>query len=304
MTDIIIIGGGTAGLTAAVYALRAGKSVLVLEGAVFGGQIASSPCVENYPGIASVSGLTFADTLLTQALDLGAAIDLDGVASITPKGHLFSVQMESNNMAYEAKSVIIATGAKHRTLGLANEERLTGKGISYCAVCDGAFFKDKNVAVMGGGSAALQTAQFLANICESVTLIHRRDTFRGEDAAAARLRTVPNVSFLLEHIVTELHGEVTLSAITVQNTKTEATQKIPLDGLFIAIGQAPANENFSNVVTLDDAGYIVSNESCTTATHGVFAAGDCRAKTVRQLTTAAADGTVAALAACAFIDRQ
>lgn len=297
--DIIIVGAGTAGLTAAIYALRAGKSVLVTEGEGFGGQITSSPRVENYPGIASISGNEFADGLVSQALTLGADVELERVEKIID-GVEKTVITDSNS--YSCKCVIIATGAKHRPLGIEREEEFSGMGLSYCAVCDGAFFKGQEVAVVGGGDSALQSAIFLSAYCSKVTLIHRRNEFRGEKALVDTLNTKDNVSMLLESEVSELIGDGTLTAVKVKN-KSGEEQELPLNGLFVAVGQMPDNKAFADVVKLDDFGYIIADEDCETGTAGIYTAGDCRTKQVRQLTTAAADGAVAALAACKYIDR-
>ncbi len=296
--DIVIVGAGTAGLTAAIYALRAGKSVLVTEGESFGGQITSSPRVENYPGIAHISGSEFADNLVSQAMELGASVELESVDKIVD-GKIKTVITDSNS--YSCKSVILATGARHRPLGVDGEEDLAGRGVSYCAVCDGAFYRGKNVAVVGGGDSALQSALFLSSYCKSVTLIHRRSEFRGEKALVKKIGEKENIKLLLNTQVIKLIGSDQLDGIKLA-TNDEEPHSIPMDGLFIAVGQMPNNEQFRNVADLDDYGYIVADESCQTRTPGVFTAGDCRTKSVRQLTTAAADGSVAALAACSYID--
>lgn len=301
MYDIIIIGAGCAGLTAAIYAARAGKRVLVLEAQAVGGQIARSPRVENYPGIAVTTGLAFADALYEQANALGVELDFCRVQSVRP-GAPFTVVTEDGE--HTAKAVIIAAGASARPLGVQNEEKLAGKGVSYCAICDGAFFKGQSVAVVGGGSAALQSAQFLAGLCQEVTLIHRRDAFRGEETLAARLRTLPNVKLALGRTVQSLVGENELTSLVLKNVVTGEEETLPVQGLFVAVGQKPANLPFEDLCRMDGAGYILASEDCATSRPGVFAAGDCRAKPVRQLTTAAADGAVAALAACAWADEH
>ncbi len=298
MTDVLIIGAGTAGLTAAIYAARAGKSVSVLEAETVGGQISSSPRVENFPGTASMSGAEFSDRLFEQALAFGIEFDLDEVSAISKEEAGFVLTSERGK--YEAKSVILALGAKHRKLGVDREDELSG--ISYCAVCDGAFYKGKTVAVVGGGSAALQSAELLSGICEKVYLIHRRDEFRGESVLASRLSEKENVEFVLNSSVSELLGDRELSGLRVVSKSGEA-RELPVSGLFVAIGQSPSNEKFKNIAELDEAGYIIAGEDCRTKTPGVFAAGDCRTKAIRQLTTAAADGTVAAMAACEFLQK-
>lgn len=296
--DIVIVGAGTAGLTAAIYALRAGKTVLVTEGEGFGGQITSSPRVENYPGIASVSGSEFADNLVSQAMELGADVELERVIKIVD-GKMKTAITDSNS--YSCKAVILATGARHRPLGVDGESELAGRGVSYCAVCDGAFYKEKNVAVVGGGDSALQSALFLSAYCKSVTLIHRRDEFKGEKALVKKISERENIKTLMNTRVVKLIGGEELDGIKIA-TGDEEPYSIPLDGVFVAVGQMPDNEQFKDIVDLDSYGYIAADESCKTKTAGVFVAGDCRTKEVRQLTTAAADGAVAALAACNYID--
>ncbi len=291
--DIIIIGGGTAGMTAAIYGTRAGKSVLILEGETPGGQIVNAAHVENYPGFKSISGADFAFNLFDQAKGLGAVFAYEAVTAIGDNGDTKTVTTQQNT--YTSKSIIIAAGAKNRPLGLEDEERLTGRGISYCATCDGNFFRDKVTAVVGGGNTALEDALFLSNVCKQVYLIHRRDSFRGEQHRVDLLREKQNITFLLNARVTKLFGEDQLHTIAIQQEETEKT--LDIDGLFVAIGQIPQNQIFANLVDLDQGGYIIADEACRTKTKGIFAAGDCRAKTVRQLSTATADGTIAALSA-------
>lgn len=302
MYDIIVVGGGPAGLTAALYALRAGKSVLVIEKSTFGGQITWSPKVENYPAIPSVSGTELGDRLMAQAEAQGAEFELDEVISAELDGDVKRVKTDFGG-EFEAKALIIAVGAKPRMLGLEREEELVGNGVCFCAVCDGAFYKNRPVAVSGGGNSALQDAVLLSDTCSKVYLIHRRATFRGEAKLVETLRSKDNVEFVLESSVTALHGENELSGITVTN-KDGASRDISVDGLFVAVGHAPDNGVFAQMMELDEAGYAASDESCLTKTRGVFVAGDCRRKAVRQLTTAAADGSAAALAACSYIDNM
>ena len=299
MKDIVIIGAGPAGLTAAIYALRAGKSVLVLEKELFGGQITYSPSVENYPGYKQISGNEFAENLIEQATVLGAEIELAEATKIVD-GPVKTVITDGGS--YECKSVIIAAGSRHRRLGLRGEEELIGAGVSYCAVCDGAFFKGKTVAVAGGGDAALQDAIFLSDRCRKVFVIHRRDTFRGEARLETVLRSRDNVEFVMNSVVESLEGKEKLSGVTVRNRQTGETKTIPLDGLFIAVGQEPQNTPFSDMIALDGAGYADVGEDCRTGTPGIFVAGDCRRKAVRQLTTAVGDGAVAGLAAVDYIN--
>lgn len=297
MHDIIIIGAGPAGLTAAIYALRAGKSCLIIEKGAFGGQISLSPKLENYPGFSEISGAEFSDRLLEQALTLGAEVELDEVSNVEDMGEVKLVTTLSGS--FRAKAVIVAAGAKHRRLGLEREEELTGMGVSYCAVCDGAFFKGLTAAVVGGGSSALQDAILLSDICEKVYLIYR-STLRGEKKLVEALEKRANVEFVPGGVVTALKGESELSSILV---RTEAGEReVELQGLFVAVGYAPDNAPFAGVLKLDNWGYVASGEDCLGAVPGVFVAGDCRSKRVRQVTTAVGDGAVAALAACEYID--
>ena len=297
--DLVIVGAGPAGLTAAIYGQRAGKKTIVLEQLTFGGQIVNSPDVENYPGMAHVSGFDFAMALYEQATGLGAEVRMEKAISVEDLGAEKLVRTDSNE--YRCKAVILATGAKNRPLGLAKETELTGRGVSYCATCDGNFYRGKVVAVNGGGNTALEDAAYLADICEKVYLIHRRDAFRGDERDVQRLRDKANVEFVLNATIAELVGEEKIEAIVVADKVTGEKRTIAIDGLFVAIGQMPDNAAFADLAELDDAGYILAGEDCRTKTPGVFTAGDCRTKTVRQLTTAAADGAVAALAACAHM---
>ena len=299
MYDIGIVGGGTAGITAAIYGQRAGKKTIIIEGGNFGGQITSSPNVENYPGIASVSGSEFSMNLLDQATKLGADTVTEQVTGIRDEGSQKVIVTGSNE--YPCKSVILATGVTHRHLGAPGEERLAGAGVSYCATCDGMFFRGRDVAVIGGGSTALQDAEFLSNYCKKVYLIHRRDEFRGEDNIVKRLREKENVEFILSATVKEIAGEDAVEKLILNHKKTGEESELPVAGVFVAVGQIPKNEVFADVVKLDAGGFILASEDCLTSHPGIFAAGDCRTKEVRQLTTAAADGAVAALAACKYI---
>lgn len=288
--DLIIIGAGCAGLTAAIYAARAGKSVLVLEQETVGGQISFSPKVENYPGIASISGAEFSDNLFSQAEALGVELELETVERLIP-GKPRTVITDCGE--HTAPAVIVATGVRHRPLGVPGEEELFG--VSYCAVCDGAFYKGKTVALVGGGSAALQSAELLSGLCREVHLIHRRESFRGEARLAERVRALPNVTLHLERTVEKLLPDGTGKAVGA--VALSGGEAIAVDGIFICVGQIPGNGPFADVLDLDEAGYIRAGEDCKTNVPGVFAAGDCRTKAIRQLTTAAADGAVAALGA-------
>ena len=299
MHDIVIVGAGVAGLSAAIYGLRAGKSVLLFEEKTYGGQIINTPEIENYPGIKKVSGFEFATNLYEQATELGAEVKYEKVLGIIDNSDKKIVKTDSGE--YETKAVILATGAKNRPLGIDREKELIGAGVSYCATCDGAFFRGKDVAVVGGGNTALEDAQFLSNYCNKVYVIHRRDSFRGEIKHVEALKSKPNVKFILDSNVTKLIGEERLEAIEVGNKKTGDKREISVAGVFVAIGQMPDNEAFDELIATDDYGYIEAGEDCKTGTEGIYVAGDCRTKTVRQLTTAAADGAVAALAACEYL---
>lgn len=297
--DMIIVGAGTAGLSAAIYGARAGKNVLVLEANTYGGQIVRSPEVENYPGIAHISGYEFAQNLYDQAVNLGAAVEFENVVEIRADGQEKYVVTEDNE--YTARAVILATGAVNRPLDVDGEDDFVGAGISYCATCDGAFFKGKDVAVVGGGSTALEDALFLSAYCRKVYLIHRRDAFRGEQKYVDNLKTKDNIEFVLNSQVTALKGNDFLEAVDVKNKVSGETVTLPVSGLFVAIGQMPQNGPFAGLINLDDGGYIAAGEDCRTNVEGIFTAGDCRTKTVRQLTTAASDGAAAALAACEYL---
>jgi len=303
MYDIIVVGGGPAGLTAALYAARAGKSVLVLEGEATGGQINYSPQVDNYPGLPGISGASFGEALTQQARGLGVTIESDEVTGLRPLEKGFEVTCYGGS--HTAKAVVLATGVRHRTLGLPGEEDLIGLGVSYCAVCDGAFYHGRPAAVVGGGDTALQEALFLSARCSKVTLIHRRDQFRGEDRLVRQLKERSNVDFLLSCRVEELvGGDEGLTGLKVLDLKTNELKDLAVEGLFVAVGQEPRNQAFAGLVATDGQGYFLAGEDCATSLPGVFAAGDCRIKTVRQLTTAVGDGAVAGLAACRWADEQ
>lgn len=297
--DIVIVGAGTAGLSAAIYAVRAGKRVIVLEATTHGGQIVNTPEVENYPGIQKISGFEFANNLYEQAKSLGAEVVYEKVIGIEVNGEEKIVHTAKED--YQAKAVILATGAKNRPLGLEHEKEWIGAGISYCATCDGMFYRGKDVAVAGGGNTALEDAIFLTNYCRKVYLIHRRDAFRGEEKLLQTLKEKPNVEFVLNANITRLIGEDGVDGVEVEDKNTHEKRVLDVMGLFVAIGQMPENSEFINVVDLDKGGYIEAKEDCKTKTKGIFTAGDCRTKKVRQLATAASDGAIAALAACEYI---
>ena len=298
--DIIIIGGGPAGLTAAVYARRAGKSVLVLEKAALGGQITWSPKVENFPSVVSISGTELGDRMAEQAMAQGADVELEEVVGVEDLGDRRCVRCDFG-ASYFGRAIILAAGAKPRMLGVEREEELVGAGVGYCAVCDGAFFKGLPVAVNGGGNSALQDAMLLSETSSRVYLIHRRDSFRGEEKLVEALREKDNVEFVLNASIVRLLGEDELKGVVV--TQNGQEREIAVDGLFVAIGHEPDIAAFADFAALDARGYAASDESCVTKTPWLFVAGDCRAKKVHQLTTAVADGAVAALAACAWLDK-
>ena len=302
MYDIIIVGAGPAGLTAAIYARRAEKSVLVIEKSTFGGQITHSPRVENYPGFASASGSEIADKMFEQALGQGAEIELSEVTGIERADGGYKVVTTDGE--FEARSVIIAAGSKHRMLGVAREEDFVGEGVSYCAVCDGAFYKGKTVAIIGGGNTALQEANLLADGCTKVYVVQNLAFMTGERSLLARLEARDNVEIIYSMVVDELLGESAINGVRIKNPETNESRTLEVDGIFVAIGQIPENEPFADAVKLNSYGYIEAGEDCMPDTElpGIFVAGDCRTKSVRQVTTATADGAVAALAACRYID--
>ena len=303
MTDILVAGGGPAGLTAALYAARAGKSVVVLEGNAPGGQINFSPLVENYPGLPSTPGSQLADALLCQAEELGVTLEYETVASLRTRGSGF--QVTTDCAVRECRALVLATGVQHRTLGLPGEEELVGQGISYCAVCDGPFYTGKSVAVVGGGDTALQDALFLSGICAHVTLIHRREEFRGAQKLVEQVLARDNITCAMDSTVEGLlTQEGRLTGLNIHGRITGENRQLEVEGLFIAVGQKPQNEPFSGLIVLDEDGYILAGEDCKASLPGVFAAGDCRAKEVRQLTTAVGDGAVAGLAACRWVDEH
>ena len=303
MHDIIVVGGGPAGLTAAIYGLRAGKTVLVIEKAGFGGQIAFSPKVENIPGTKVISGAEFADQLTDQAMALGADVDLEKVLKVEKVDGIFKVHTEEESV-FEGKTVILAVGVKHRTLGLPGENELIGNGISFCAVCDGAFYAGQDVAMIGGGNSALQEALLLADVCKSVTVVQNLAFFTGEQKLADALSQKDNVKVIFSTVASEYETENgKLVGLKLHNDATGANSAIKVDGAFLAVGLMPENEPFAALETLNDWGYFDTDESCATKTPGNFVAGDCRSKRFRLVVTASAVGAIAALAACHYIDR-
>lgn len=289
MTDIIIIGGGPAGLTAAMYAVRRGKTVLLFEKEAYGGQISKSALVENYPFVKAVSGFELSMNLYNQAKSFGCEFKKERVLSVTDGE---TKRVVTSKGEYECRNVIFAVGASPRKSGLPNEDALVGRGLSYCAHCDGNFFRKKDVAVIGGGSTALQDALYLSEICSRVYLVHRRSEFRGEDALVKKVSEKENIELVLDSTLEKAEGAPLLKSITVKNKNTAEEREIPVSGLFLAIGQVPGTAEFADVLPLDEHGYVRCGEDCRVS-EGIYVCGDCRQKSLRQLTTAVADGSVA-----------
>lgn len=299
MYDIVIIGAGPAGLTAAIYARRAEKNVLIIEKEGIGGQMAHSPRIENFPGYPVISGSELSSKLYEQAEALGAVTEFDTVSEIRVNNGIKTVVGEYGE--YEAKAVIIAVGAKHRTLGIEGEEELN---VSYCAVCDGAFYKDKDICVVGGGNSAMQEIVHLSDICKSITVIQNLPGFTGEKKLEEKILAMPNVTTVFNTLVEGFessNGEIT--GLNIKNAVNGEKSTVKTEGVFVAIGHAPENQPFASVCKINDYGYISAGEDCLTETEGVFVAGDCRTKAIRQITTAAADGSIAAIAACRYLDK-
>ena len=288
-TDVLILGAGPAGLTAALYAARAGLSVRVLERSMPGGQAALTPDIENYPGLLSVDGVTLTQTMLKSAESAGAELVIASPADLSLDGSPKTVETEAGT--FSADFVILCTGCTPRGLGI-GEERFIGRGLSYCAACDGALYKGRRVAVVGGGNTALEDALYLSKLCEKVTLIHRRDRFRGAAALAERVRAVPNIELQMESRVTAIEGGARVEGLTVQPEGRPAFT-LPADGVFLAVGQIPATADLPGVA-LDEQGYVRTDEHLQTNLPGVYAAGDLRQKQLRQIVTACADGALAA----------
>ena len=301
MYDIIIVGAGPAGLTSAIYAKRASKKVLVLEANSYGGQIINTLDIENYPGDNHISGFDLATNMFNQAKELGAEIKFEKVVEIKNSSKYKEVITPNNK--YKCKALILATGSENRKLGLSNEDELIGKGVSYCATCDGAFYKDKIVAVVGGGNTAIEDALYLTDICKKVYLIHRRDTFRGEESTINKLKEKDNITFIYNSNVTKLNANDVLESIIV--TDKEGNKKeLEVSAIFIAVGRIPENQNFAKIIKLDEKGYVIAKENCHTNRRGIFVAGDARSKDLRQLVTATADGAVAATESIKYINSK
>ena len=301
MYDIIIVGAGPAGLTAGIYARRASKKVLILEAISYGGQIINTLDIENYPVEAHISGYEFATKLYNQTKDLGAEILFEKVVEIKDNNDFKEVITTKNT--YKAKTIILATGAENRKLKLKNEDELVGKGVSYCATCDGAFYKNKDVAVVGGGNTALEDALYLTDIAHKVYLIHRRDSFKGEESILEKLKNKDNIEFIYNSNVTKLNSDNRLNSIEITNNDG-SVKTIEVSGLFIAVGRVPENQNFAKIINLDESGYVIASEDCHTNKDGIFVAGDNRVKSVRQLVTATSDGAIAAIEAIKYINNN
>lgn len=301
MVDIIIVGAGTAGLTAAIYAARAGLSVLVLEKSIHGGQVIQTSIIENYPGIPALRGSDFADTLLQQAKALGVSVHYERILSANLQAD--KKQIDTSKATYHAKAVIIATGTSPKKLSIPKEDTFIGRGVAFCAVCDGAFYKNKDVAVIGGGNVALGDTLFLSGLAKTVTLIHRSSVFKAEQLQINQAKSRENIRIITDTIVTEMIGDTSLKEIVLQNQISGAISHLPVNGVFVAIGSKPDNSVFSHQLQSDEYGFIQANEDCHTNLPGVFVAGDTRTKQVRQLVTATADGAVSALAAKEYLDR-
>ncbi len=300
MYDIAIIGAGPAGLTAGIYARRAGKSAVIFESSGIGGQIAQAGPIENYPACPDILGIDLSTAMYEQAEKLGCDFAFDAVNGIEKIDGGFCVKGDYES--HDAKTVIIATGAYCRHLGVEGEERLIGRGVSYCAVCDGAFYRDKEIIVVGGGNSALEDAVYLTAYAKKVTLVHRRDEFRADEAVIEETLKNPRIQTVMNARVVEIIGEDSVSAVRIDHN-SGLSETVPTDGIFIAVGREPKNAAFASLISLDESGYVKADEHCRTTCDGIFVAGDCRTKEIRQLTTATADGTVAALAAVAYLKK-
>ena len=300
MYDTIIVGAGPAGLTAAIYLCRAGKKVLVLEAKSYGGSIINTLDIENYPGLFHVSGFDFADNLYNQAKDLGTEFRFEKVINILDGKEKKAITSKNE---YNCKTIILATGSINRKLGLEKEEELIGRGISYCATCDGAFYKGKTVAVIGGGNTALEDALYLSDIASKVYLIHRRDEFRGDDKTVNILKSKNNLDFIYNSNIIKLYASDRLNSIDVSDSNGKITN-IKVDGVFVAIGRIPENDSFKDIIKVDESGYVISNEDCKTNIDGIFVAGDNREKEVRQLVTATSDGAIAAMEVIKYLRNE
>ncbi len=302
--DIAIVGAGTGGLTAAIYGRRSGKTVIVMESSAYGGKIVNASEIKNYPGLPGISGFDYAKGVYDQAKELGADIVFDVVQGVRIDSGGIK-ELIGNKDTVRAKTLIIATGASSKKLKIPREEELTGKGVSYCAYCDGMFYRKKNVAVIGGGDMALDDALYLSQMCAKVYLVHRRDEFTGSLETLRQLKEKENLEILTQSVVKELTGKDGVDGIVIQNTFTKEQKSLSVDGVFIAVGNSPSNDVFGELLDLDEKGYVITGEDMSTGRYeGIYAAGDCRQKTVRQLVTAASDGAIAALTAVSYLNRR
>lgn len=299
--DILIVGSGPAGITASIYAARSQKSVLVLEKQAFGGLIINSPKIENYPGFNSISGLELADKFVVQAMDLGVGFEFDEILKVKKENDLYKLTGEYNE--YLGKTLVIATGSKHRKLNLENEDNLTGHGISYCAVCDGPFYKGQDVVIVGGGNSAMQEAILLSSYCTSVTMVQNIEKLTGESSSYETIKNTPNIKVLYNKNVIKLNGDKNLESIVIEDQKTKEQEVINTKSVFVAIGQVANNDVFKEICKLDHNGFIITNELCEVNNEGVYAAGDCRQKRIRQVSTAISDGTIAAVRAIEYLEK-
>ncbi len=295
MYDIIIVGAGIAGMTAAIYAKRAGKEVLLLDEVSYGGQIINSNSVENYPGFSSISGYELATSIFNQIQNFGVSFKMERVVNITE-----SRKVITNKNKYQARAIIIASGLRHRRLDVIGEDKFLGKGLSYCATCDGNFYKNLDVCVVGGGNTALEDALYLSNICNHIYLIHRRDKLRGDKYLIDLLNKKDNVSFIYDSVVKEIRGDDKISSVLLLNKTNNKEVSINVSGVFVAVGYEPSSSVFNNIINLDERGYIKSDD-CTTNVSGIFVAGDVRSKKLRQLVTASSDGAIAATLAVSYL---
>lgn len=303
MYDILIIGAGPAGMTAAIYGQRGGKKTVLFDQLSYGGQVINTADVANYPGMPDMTGLEFANQVYKQFTELGAEMKYEKVVQVRDAEKPIKTVVTDSGNEYQCKSLIIATGAQPRPLGVEGEDRFRGAGISYCATCDGAFFRNKTVAVAGGGNTALEDAETLSDLAKKVYLIHRRDEFRADATNVERVKSKKNVEFVLNSVVTALKGDKFLEGVEVEDKNTKERRTLDVNGIFVAIGQVPKNDIFKDFVELNEGGYVVAGEDCRTGTPGIYVAGDCRTKKVRQITTAVGDGAVAALAAVEHINK-
>lgn len=302
MYDIIIIGAGPAGMTSAIYAKQAKKNILLLEKDMYGGQILKADKIKNYPGFLEISGYEFATKLYNQIKELNIPLKIEEVISI--ENHEDYKIVITRKESFKCKSIIIATGAKNRKLGITNEDKLIGKGISYCSTCDGMFFKNKIIALTGGGVNAVDDALYLSNIAKKLYIIYRQENFKFDSINLEKLKEKNNVEFIFNSTITNIEGNELLTSIKVINNNTKIEKELNVSGLFIAIGHIPVSDMCKNIINTNKLGYIVAGEDCKTNIEGIFCAGDVREKEIRQLTTASSDGTVAAINACKYLNKQ